>query len=94
FFSGDSRLEELEEIDARKIVVVHVNDLPKVEDVKDSDRIMPGDGILPLRDFFETLEKIGYDGPVSVELFNQDYWDKPACETTRIAFEKLMRFLH
>ena len=94
FFSGDSRLEELEEIDARKIVVVHVNDLPKVEDVKDSDRIMPGDGILPLRDFFEALKKIGYDGPVSVELFNQDYWDKPACETTRIAFEKLMRFLH
>lgn len=92
FFAGGSRLEQLEKIDPKKILIVHVNDLPKLNDVKDSDRVMPGDGILPLKDFFATLRKIGYDGPVSVELFNETYWNMPACETARIAFEKLKAF--
>ncbi len=94
FFSGGSRLEELEKIDPHKIVVVHVNDLPKLENVADSDRVMPGEGILPLRDFFRTLKNIGYDGPISIELFNESYWNKPACETTRVAFEKLRTCVH
>ncbi|WP_171816813.1 sugar phosphate isomerase/epimerase family protein [Thermotoga caldifontis] len=93
FFAGGSKLEDLERIDASKIVIVHVNDLPKLEDVKDSDRLMPGDGILPLRDFFKTLRKIGYSGPVSVELFNERYWQLNACEVAREAFEKLKVFV-
>jgi 2-keto-myo-inositol isomerase len=94
FFSGGSRLEELEKIDPRKIIVVHVNDLPKLENVADSDRVMPGEGILPLRDFFRMLKNIGYDGPISIELFNENYWNKPVCETTKIAFEKLKACVH
>lgn len=93
FFAGGSRLEQLEKIDPKKILIVHVNDLPKLKDVKDSDRVMPGDGILPLKDFFATLKRIGYDGAVSVELFNEDYWKKPACETAKVAFEKLKAFV-
>ncbi len=85
--------KSLEQIDASKIVIVHVNDLPKLEDVKDSDRLMPGDGILPLRDFFKTLKKIGYSGPVSVELFNERYWQLSACEVAKEAFEKLKVFV-
>lgn len=93
FFAGGSKLQDLERVDASKIVIVHVNDLPKLEDVKDSDRLMPGDGILPLRDFFKTLRKIGYSGPVSVELFNERYWQLSACEVAREAFEKLKVFV-
>lgn len=92
FFAGGSKLNQLEKIDPGKILIVHVNDLPKLNDVKDSDRVMPGDGILPLKDFFATLKKIGYDGPVSVELFNENYWNMPACETAKVAFEKLRAF--
>ncbi|KAF2958582.1 hypothetical protein AS159_02530 [Thermotoga sp. Ku-13t] len=93
FFAGGSKLESLEQIDASKIIIVHVNDLPKLEGVKDSDRLMPGDGILPLRDFFKTLKKIGYSGPVSVELFNERYWQLSACEVAKEAFEKLKVFV-
>lgn len=92
FFAGGSSLKELEEIDARKIIVVHVNDLPKLENVKDSDRLMPGDGILPLEDFFTTLRKIGYSGTFSVELFNEYYWNMSACRTAKIAYQKLKTF--
>ncbi|MEN3008544.1 sugar phosphate isomerase/epimerase family protein [Pseudothermotoga sp.] len=93
FFAGGSKLEQLEKIDPKKILIVHVNDLPKLKDVKDSDRVMPADGIVHLKDFFVTLRKIGYDGAVSVELFNEDYWNKPACETAKVAFEKLKAFM-
>lgn len=93
FFAGYSKLDELGAIDPSRIVIVHVNDLPKLENVKDSDRLMPGDGMLPLKDFFRTLRKIGYDGPVSVELFNERYWEMPACQTAKEAFEKLKVFV-
>lgn len=52
-----------------RITVVHISDskpLP-AEQVRDSERILPGEGIIPLDRFFEGLKKIGYEGHVSPE---------------------------
>lgn len=94
-FAGGSTLEDLEQTSAEKIFVVHINDLPKVEGrpIKDSDRIMPTDGVLPLKEFMRTLRKIGYSGVVSVELFNEEYWKLDSKEIAKIAFEKLSTLL-
>jgi len=35
----------------------------------DEDRVLPGEGGLPLADFSGGLREIGYDGVLSVELF-------------------------
>ncbi|HEY8541305.1 MAG TPA: TIM barrel protein, partial [Pseudothermotoga sp.] len=71
------------------------NDLPKIEgrEIKDSDRVMPKDGILPLNDFIKTLRKIGYSGVVSVELFNEQYWNLDARQIAQISYEKLSQLL-
>ncbi len=94
-FAGGSTLEDLECTDAEKIFIVHINDLPKVEgkQVNDSDRVMPTDGILPLKEFVNTLRRIGYSGVVSVELFNEEYWKLDSEQTAKIAFEKLSTLL-
>jgi sugar phosphate isomerase/epimerase len=35
--------------------------------VKDSERLLPGEGIIPLTRMFQALMKIGYDGHISPE---------------------------
>ena len=39
----------------------------------DADRVMPGDGVIPLTDFLTSLDRAGYRGPAEVELFNPKY---------------------
>ena len=37
------------------------------EDVRDNQRLMPGEGVIDLVTFFQSLQRIGYDGGVSPE---------------------------
>ena len=52
-----------------RIVHVHVSDAKAQppEDVRDNQRLMPGEGVINLTGFFQALKKIGYDGGVSPE---------------------------
>ena len=43
----------------------------------DSARIYPGDGDLPLGQALRDLETIGYQGALSLELFNEKLWKQP-----------------
>ena len=38
-------------------------------------RGMMGDGVIDFRRFRAAVEQAGYDGPIEVEIFNQDVWD-------------------
>ena len=55
----------------------HVNDAPNIPipDVRDSDRVMPLEGVINLHEYLSQLHATKFDGPVSVELFNRKYWD-------------------
>lgn len=67
-------LAELEYIDPARIFLVHLADAPDMK--MDSRlfsslfRLFPGQGDLPLRDLHARLAAHGYDGPVSLEIFN------------------------
>jgi len=76
FYRGASRMEDLKNIPKDKILIVHVNDAKEKnrEGLTDLDRIMPGQGIIPLRDILSVLKHKGYEGYLSVEIFNEDYW--------------------
>ncbi|HEX4232607.1 MAG TPA: sugar phosphate isomerase/epimerase family protein [Bryobacteraceae bacterium] len=52
-----------------RIVTVHVSDAKKEapEDVRDNQRLLPGEGIINLIGFFQALKKIGYVDAVSPE---------------------------
>jgi len=58
---------------------VHINDLVwKPSGIySDSDRVWPGGGNMGLTEILRNLRAIGYDGRVSVELFNEEYWEWP-----------------
>jgi len=60
-----------------KLWIFHINDAPDIPipQVRDSDRVMPFEGIIDLRECVSQLHAIDFDGPVSVELFNKRYWE-------------------
>jgi len=95
FFVGKSTFEELKKVPVELIHVVHINDVPDISgrEPQDSDRIMPGDGVLPLDDFFSVLKTKNYDGLVSIELFNPEYWEWDPVKLAQLAMKKMRKFV-
>lgn len=71
--AGDS-WEQLAKILGNRIVLAHLNDAPNVPitQIKDGERLLPGDGALDLKAFLQALKQTGYLGPISLEVFNAD----------------------
>lgn len=91
-YKGGSDFTGLALVNGAAMHVFHVNDYPANPPraaINDSDRIYPGDGIAPLADIFRTLNTIGFDGYLSVELFNPVYWRQDPMTVARTALEKL-----
>ena len=44
---------------------------------RDADRVLPGEGLLDVPEILGTIERCGYDGFFSIELFNADLWRLP-----------------
>ncbi|MGY2736719.1 bifunctional sugar phosphate isomerase/epimerase/4-hydroxyphenylpyruvate dioxygenase family protein [Sphingomonas sp. UYP23] len=69
--------ESLAEIDPAKIVLVQLADAPLLSmDLlfwSRHFRCMPGQGDLPVAGFVAELLKLGYDGPLSLEIFNDRF---------------------
>jgi sugar phosphate isomerase/epimerase len=71
FWSGPSKLEDMDLIKPGEIIHAHLNDtqdLPR-ELLDLQSRVIPGDGVAPLAKILRKLAGSGYAGPISVELF-------------------------
>jgi 2-keto-myo-inositol isomerase len=75
--------------------IFHINDLPQkpAAQVKDSDRLYPGDGVLPLVQLLKDLWKVGFRGPLSLEMFSDAEWKKPAAEVAKTGIEKIRKVI-
>lgn len=75
--SRDIPNDSLAEIDPAKIVFVQLADAPRLSmDLlfwSRHFRCMPGQGDLPVAGFVAELLKLGYDGPLSLEIFNDRF---------------------
>jgi len=71
------------------IVHVHLNDAAAKapEEVRDNDRLMPGEGVIPLTDFLQALQRIGYGDAVSIEVFGRGLQDMTVEEAARLGAE-------
>lgn len=97
-YRGDNSWDTLDCINAYRLPVFHINDYPASparEQLKDSDRVFPGDGICPFRVLIPKLFNAGFRGAFSVELFNKNYWatmDAPTILKT--SYEKTYRVIN
>lgn len=59
-----------------KIVGFHVSDWPVPLPGILMGRAMMGDGIIDLRQLRQAVDNTGYEGPIEVEIFNEDVWQR------------------
>ncbi|RIK83662.1 MAG: sugar phosphate isomerase/epimerase [Planctomycetota bacterium] len=95
YYVGPSKPEDLAYLSAANVFHVQVCDLPGVarEFASDSDRVLPGDGDIPLEPLVAALKAIRYDGYVSVELMNPQIWRVPARQFGEIAMTAVRKLL-
>jgi 2-keto-myo-inositol isomerase len=95
FYAGESTIESIETVDPNKLFVFHINDaedLPR-QQLQDAHRLLPGLGILPLKEMLQAFRRIGYDRVASVEIFRPEYWERDPSElarAARLAVEKVL----
>lgn len=72
-----------------RIVHVHVSDAKAQppEEVRDNQRLMPGEGVIDLVGFFQALKKIGYEGGVSPEPLGRVPAEMSAEDGARLGLE-------
>lgn len=87
FYAGGSTVKMIDAIDPKRLFIFHINDaedLPSAQ-LTDAHRLLPGLGILPLKEIIEAFRRIGYDGVASVEIFRPEYWERDPFELAREA---------
>jgi sugar phosphate isomerase/epimerase len=69
-----------------RIVTIHLSDAARMapEDVKDNQRLLPGEGVIDLVGFFQALKKIGYEDGISPEVLGRIPADMPAEEGAKL----------
>jgi len=92
-----STIKDITDAGSERIVHVHVSDAKASapEDVRDNQRVMPGEGIIDLTAFFQALKKAGYGDGVSPEPLGRvpnemspEEGAKLALDTTLAAMQK------
>jgi 2-keto-myo-inositol isomerase len=75
FRSGGSS-EDLSTIEADCIVTVHVTDVldRPLAKLTDGDRVLPGEGVLPIFEYRDAIFSAGYNGAWTLELLNEMLW--------------------
>jgi 2-keto-myo-inositol isomerase len=95
FYAGGSQIESIDSLDSQKLFIFHINDaesLPR-EELEDRHRLLPGLGILPLREIISALRRINYDRITSVEIFRPEYWERDPHQLARDAHNALSKVL-
>jgi 2-keto-myo-inositol isomerase len=95
FYAGGSAIESIDALDAARLFIFHINDaedLPR-EQLEDRHRLLPGLGVLPLKEIVAALRRIGYDRVASVEIFRPEYWERDPFDLAREARAAVERAL-
>ncbi len=96
WYTSHGTVEELLHLSNKDVIHVHVNDAPSGIDVDqqmDNRRQLPvTSGVIDMKGFINALVKIGYDGPVECEPFDQELRkmdDGPAIQKTMDSLDRL-----
>jgi sugar phosphate isomerase/epimerase len=78
-YTSGGTISDVENVQQERISLVHINDAPigiEVDALADNKRGLPGStGVMPLQEFMDALRKIGYNGPVEAEPFDDTLKD-------------------
>lgn len=76
-YISEGGFDGLKLLKGNAIAIFQFNDAPaspSLPNLGDEHRVYPGDGILPLTDILKDLKASGFEGCISLELYNPEYW--------------------
>lgn len=91
-YKGGSDFSNIGFVPGTKMHVLHMNDYPAQPpraEIKDADRVYPGDGVAPLGMILRTLVQGGFAGVLSLELFNRTYWQQDPRDVAKTGLAKM-----
>ena len=91
-YKGDCDFAGLKMLGPQALQTFHFNDYPAdppQETIRDSHRVYPGDGIAPISEILQGFVAVGAYPVLSLELFNADYWARPALENAKTGLAKM-----
>lgn len=91
-YRGGSGLQQAAWVGKPYIEVFHVNDYPTTppqNEIKDSDRVYPGDGVGPLKELFTLLKNPEKPVILSLEVFNPAYYAQDALVVAKTGLAKM-----
>ena len=92
-YCGGSGFNGIKHLQGKFIADFHINDVPgdlERTTLRDKHRLYPGDGILPLIQLFKDLKSIDYQGPLSLEIFNEEEYKKDPLLVAQTGKQKIM----
>jgi 2-keto-myo-inositol isomerase len=95
FFLGGSKVGDFERMAPGEVFLVHVSDalnLPlETLRIPHDNRTFPGEGIIDYGPIFKQLNRLGYDGAISLEIWNRDLQQSDPTEVVKKGRESLQR---
>lgn len=91
-YRGGSEFSGITLLGPSAIHVFHLNDYPAQpprRELTDADRLMPGDGVAPLKALMKDLRDGGFRVMLSLELFNRQYWKQDPLTVAREGYRKM-----
>lgn len=91
-FRGGGSFDGVRLVPGHAVAICHFNDAPADkprETQTDGDRVLPGEGILPLADLVRSLRAIHYHGPISLELFHPGLWERDPEEVAALGLARM-----
>ncbi len=89
---GGGSVDDLLKIQGDRLANFHINDVPADPDPltqMDEHRVMVGEGIADLPRVIANLRTIGYNGPISLELFNRGLWEQNPAMVIRRGLDRI-----
>lgn len=95
FYVGGSQPEDLDGLDASRVFIVHLDDAESGDPaaLTDAQRLLPGEGVIPLRALITRLQTAGYRGAYSLELFRPEYWTWDPVDLARRGLASMRRLV-
>jgi 2-keto-myo-inositol isomerase len=91
-YKGGSQIGGIHLLGRDTIQVLHMNDYPADpprDKIDDSYRILPGDGVAPLKEILSLLHQTGGQKVLSLELFSRRFWSQDPLEVAKTGLAKI-----
>jgi len=92
-YISEGGFEGLKFLNGDIFAIFQFNDAPKgmeISAMEDKHRVFPGDGILPLPQILKDLKNTGFNGCISLELYNPEYYSRDLLEVAKIGLQKTL----